>query len=139
MDGYKELMRKFDKLNAAGQAKALRAGVRAGGNVVKKEARSRIPVGDKAHRTYRGNLVAPGFARRSIKVYTFVDKRKGTVYALVGVRAQAFYAVQFVELERGKSNRKGKPWLRPAFDSTTGKQVSEVGRRLKETIRRLTG
>lgn len=126
--GVKELLRKFEQLKTAGKEKALRAAVRGAANVVAKEAKQRIPVGLTPHRTYRKVLVSPGFARRSIKVQTYVNRRTGAVGAVVGVRAQAFYAVQFVELERGKSKSRGRPWLRPAFDATTEKQMSEFHR-----------
>lgn len=135
--GAKELLRKFDKLKVAGKEKVLRAAVRSAANVVAKEAKQRIPVGSVEHRTYRKVLVSPGFARRSIKVQTYVNKRTGAVGALVGVRAQAFYAVQFVELERGKSKVKGKPWLRPAFDATTEKQISEFNRAFLRVINKV--
>lgn len=135
--GVKELLRKFDQLKVAGKEKALRAAVRGAANVVAKEAKQRIPVGSIAHRTYRKVLVSPGFARRSIKVQTYVNRRTGAVGAMVGVRAQAFYAVQFVELERGKSKQRGKPWLRPAFDATTEKQMSEFHRAFLRVINKV--
>lgn len=136
--GVKELLRKFDQLKLAGQEKVLRAAVRSAGNAVAKEARQRIPVGSIAHRTYRKNLVSPGFARRSIRVLTYVDKRNGRVGAVVGVRAQAYYATQFVELERGKSKVKGKPWLRPAFEATTERQISEFNRAFLRVINKVS-
>lgn len=135
--GIKELLRKFDQLKTAGKEKVLRASVRGAANVVAKEAKQRIPVGSIAHRTYRKNLVSPGFARRSIKVQTYVNRRTGAVGAVVGVRAQAFYAVQFVELERGKSKQRGRPWLRPAFDATTEKQISEFNRAFLRVINKV--
>lgn len=135
--GVKELLRKFDQLKVAGKEKALRAAVRGAANVVAKEAKQRIPVGSISHRTYRKVLVSPGFARRSIKVQTYVNRRTGAVGALVGVRAQAFYAVQFVELERGKSKQRGKPWLRPAFEATGDKQISEFHRAFLRIINKV--
>ena len=137
--GVKELMKKFDQLKAAGKEKVMRAAVRSAANAVAKEARQRIPVGSIAHRTYRKNLVSPGFAKRSIRVLTYVDKRNGRVGALVGVRAQAYYALNFVELERGKSKVKGKPWLRPAYEATAEKQISEFNRAFLRVINKVSG
>jgi HK97 gp10 family phage protein len=148
VDGVKELLKKFDRLNTAGKTKVLRAASRAAGATVAKDARSRIPVGSQAHRTlnYRkigdrgkglgaaGILVTPGHARRSIKVATYVNRSTGAVGAVVGVRSSAWYAVQFVELEKGKSTRRGRPWLRPAFDATRAKQISEFERRFRAVI-----
>lgn len=138
VEGVAELLRKFDTLATMGKEKALRAAVRSAGNVVAKEAAGRIPVGSRAHRTYRGNLVTPGHARRSIKVVTYVNRRTGAVGAMVGVRASAFYAVQFVELERGKSTTRGRPWLRPAFDDTTDKQIAEFVRSFRRVINKVS-
>jgi HK97 gp10 family phage protein len=137
IEGVKELMRKFDQLKGMAQAKVLMAAARSAGNVIAKEAKARIPVGSIAHRTYRKVLVSPGFARRSIVVKTYANKRTGAVGAVVGVRAQAFYAVNFIELERGKSTARGKPWLRPAFEATTDKQISEFHRAFMRVINRV--
>lgn len=137
VDGVKELLRKFDELSTIGKEKALRAAVRGAVAPIVKQAKATIPVGTVAHRTYRNVLVSPGFARRSIVAKTFVDRRRGSVAAVVGVRAQAFYAVQFVELERGKSRDKGKPWLRPAFESTEQQQIDAFSKSLMRVINRI--
>lgn len=134
VEGVKQLMKKFDALNVAGKTKVLRAAGRAAGAVVVKDARTRIPVGSKAHRTHDGVLVAPGFARRSIVTRLFVNRSNGKVSAAVGVRARAFYATQFVETEKGKSTRRGRPWLQPAFEATRAKQISEFERRFRAVI-----
>lgn len=153
--GVKELLRKFDQLKVAGKEKALRAAVRGAANVVVKEAKARIPVGSIPHRVggrkalkatrnraardrVQGVLVSPGFARRSIIARTYTDKKTGRVGAVIGVRAKAFYAVQFVEMERGKSKVKGKPWLRPAFDATEEKQISEFHRAFLRIINKVS-
>ena len=94
---------------------------------VVREARLRIPVGDIEHRTYKGNLVAPGFGQRSIrKSSKIID-----VLAVVSicVRREAFYATQFVEL--GTQKMDATPWLVPAFEN----QRDEVERRLADQLR----
>lgn len=138
VEGVPELLRKFDQLKAETRQKALRTPIRRAANLVAEEAAGRIPVGSRLHRTYRGALVAPGYARRSIKVVTYLNRRTGGAGAMIGVSAQAFYAVQFVELERGKSTARGRPWLRPAFDDTTDAQIAEFIAAFRRTIRRLT-
>lgn len=152
--GIEELMRKFDMLKTAGKEKALKAAVRSAANVVVKEAKARIPVGSMSHRVggrkalaakrnraarerIQGVLVSPGFARRSIVARTYTDRKTGRVGAVIGVRAQAYYAVQFVEMERGKSKAKGRPWLRPAFQSSEPKMISEFHRAFQRVIQRL--
>lgn len=134
VEGTKALFKKFDTLSLAGKTKVLRAGARAAGAVVVKQAKANIPVGSEPHRTYDGVLVSPGFARRSIRAITYVNKRTGIVGVVVGVRSRAFYATHFVETERGNSKTRGKPWLSPAFGSTEARQISEFERRAKEVI-----
>ena len=137
VEGVKELMRKFEKLGAAGQTKVLRAACRGAGAVVRKQARANIPVGSEPHRLHDGTLVTPGFARKSIVARVFVNKSKGTVSVAIGVRAKAFYAVQFVEMERGNSRSRGKPWLRPAFETTEDQQRAQFERRFREVINKV--
>lgn len=136
--GTKELLRKFNELQNEAKLKVLRAAARKAGNIVAKEAKSRIPVGSIPHRTYRKVLVSPGFAKRSIVVRTYINKRTGRVGAVVGVRAQAFYAVQFVELERGKSSARGKPWLVPAFNATSDQQENAFKVEMLRVIQRVS-
>lgn len=136
--GTKELLRKFNELQAEAKLKVLRAAARKGGNIIAKEAKARIPVGSEPHRTYRKVLVAAGFAKRSIVVRTYINKRNGRVGAVVGVRAQAFYAVQFVELERGKSSARGKPWLVPAFNATLQQQQDGYKVEMLRVIQRVS-
>ena len=92
-----------------------------------REARLRIPIGDVEHRTYKGNLVAPGFAQRNIrKASKIID---GRAVVSIGVRREAFYATQFVEL--GTQKMDATPWLVPAFEN----QRDEVERRLADQLR----
>lgn len=132
LEGVAELTRKLDQLGRLEDGKALRAGVRAGGRVVVKKAKELIPKGVDAHRTYRGRLVAPGFASRSIRAITVLSKDKQKASAVIGVRLEAFYAVQFVEL--GTSKMAKQPWLKPAFDSTLDAQQEALASSLRKTI-----
>jgi HK97 gp10 family phage protein len=134
VEGIQQLLKKFDQLSVAGKAKVLRAACRGAGAAVAKDARTRIPVGSESHRTYDKQLVAPGFARRSIVVQVQKNFTTGAISAVVGVRARAFYAMQFIEMERGKSSQTGRPWLVPAFEATRAKQISEFERRFKDVI-----
>lgn len=136
VSGTAQLIKQLKAMGNKTQVKAMRNGLAAAARVVAKQAAQNIPVGVEAHKTYRGVLVAPGFAKRSIVVRSFVNRRTGLISAVVGVRAQAFYAVQFVELERGKSTEKGKPWLTPAFESTQRAQMAAVEKALQRAIMR---
>jgi HK97 gp10 family phage protein len=114
LDGVAELNRKLNLLaDPKENAKVLRQSAGAAMRVVQKEARARVPQGSVAHKTYKGRLVAPGFARRSLRVVT--SAKDGTATARLGVRAEAFYALQFIELGTSKIPR--TPWLVPAFEA----------------------
>ncbi len=130
--GVAELMRKLDELKLLDDGKALRAAGRAAGRVVVERAKALIPKGTDAHRTYRGRLVAPGFASRNIRYVATLSKDKQKVTVLVGVRNEAFYAVQFVEI--GTSKMSKQPWLRPAFQSTLEAQQEAFANHLRKVI-----
>lgn len=137
VEGVKELIKKLNALSGPDMKRALRASVRSAGKVVAEAAKQNIPVGTEAHTTYKGVLVAPGFAKRSIRVVTSFNRETGRFEASIGVRAQAFYAVNFVELEVGKSTSRGRPWLRPAFEQTEGKQLGEFNKALGKAIKKI--
>jgi HK97 gp10 family phage protein len=135
LEGVAELMSKLDALGRLEDGKTLRAAGRRAGRVIVDRARALIPKGTVAHRTYKGRLVAPGFASRSIRYVATVSKDKQKVTVLVGVRAEAFYAVQFVELGTSKMGK--QPWLRPAFQSTIDQQQSAIADHLRATIEKI--
>lgn len=134
--GVAGLDRQLAELGKAVTGKALRAAVRAGGNVVKKAAQARIPVGSEPHKTYKKRLVAPGFAKRSVRVVTKLDKTGEKASASIGVRREAFYATQFIELGVPSRGIAPRPWLRPAMHSTQEAQQQALGAALKRAILR---
>lgn len=132
VDGLPKLLKQIRSLARLDQGKALRRGVRAGMRPAQQRARAAIPVGIDAHRTYKGREVPAGFARRSIRVIVKVSRNKARAEAILGVRAEAFYAVDFVEV--GTSKQPAQPWLRPAFESTKQQQTSELATELRLAI-----
>lgn len=132
LKGVAELTKKLRELGHLDDGKALRAGVRAAGRVVVNKAKALIPEGIDAHKTYKGRLVAPGFARRSIRSITVVSKDKQQATAVTGVRAEAFYASQFVELGTAKMAK--RPWLRPAFHGSKPEQEKALADKLRAYI-----
>lgn len=131
--GFDDLSAKLAALSSDEQVgKVLRSTVRSAMKQVKKRAEARIPQGIDAHRTYKGRLVAPGFARRSLRVIAKLDKSKHKASAVLGVRAEAFYAVQFVEL--GTSKQPARPWLRPAFAESNDPAIRAVADGMREFI-----
>lgn len=118
LEGAAELDRKLAALaDPKDTGKVLRSGVGSAlRTVAKKKAEANAPQGDEAHRTHKGRLVAPGFASRSLTVKTFLSRDKQKAIGLLGVRSEAFYALQFIEL--GTKHIAAQPWLEPAFQSS---------------------
>ena len=137
--GLKELEKKLHKLGKAAGGNALRNATASAMLPALRAARTSAPVGTQAHRTYKGRLVAPGFLSRSVIRRSRLSRDKTTAWATVGVRGEAFYGVQFVELgytagKRGSPNRRmvpSRPWLEPAFETTQ----QQIYRRLKEKLK----
>jgi len=134
LEGFAELDAQLAALGDAVTGKALRGAVRAGGNVVKKQAQANIPVGSRMHKTYKGRWVAPGFSKRSLRVVTKLDRNKQRASAAIGVRAEAFYAALFVEL--GTAKNPARPWLRPAMANTQAAQIDAMGAAMRRAILR---
>jgi len=96
--GVKELNAKLGRLDRATGIKTLRSSLFKATTPVVRIMKSRIPVGTKAHRTYRKRLVSPGFARRSIKRLTgkkYVNQGKLSI--AIGVKAEAFYVINMLD------------------------------------------
>lgn len=132
VDGLPKLLRQLRNVARLDRGKALRRGVKAGMRPAQQRARAAIPIGVDKHRTYLGREVSPGFARKSIRVIVKVSRDKTRAEAILGVRAEAFYAVAFVEL--GTSKTAAHPWLRPSFQSTKLEQTNELSAELRKAI-----
>lgn len=132
--GFDDLAKKLQTLSDVKEiGTAMKSAVGGAMRDTMKVAKGLMPEGKDPHYTYKGRLVAPGFARRSLRVITKVDKARGAVYALLGVRQEAFYIIQFVEL--GTSKMPAEPWLRPAFSSSKDANIRKFGEGMKEWIR----
>lgn len=134
LEGVAALTRQLEALGKLEDGKVLRNAVRAGIKPATERAKALIPVGVDAHRTYRGRLVAPGFAKRSIKTRVNLSRDKQKATASLGVGPEAFYAVQFVEV--GTSHMAAQPWLRPAFYSTRGAQQEAMAKSFRKSIKK---
>lgn len=139
LEGFGELAQLLGTLkNPKNTGKVLRAGVRNAMNDVRKRAIALAPIGSVPHavgkklRGVQRRTVAPGFGRRSIRVITKIDRGGQMAYALLGVRKDAYYMVQFVEL--GTSKMAAKPWLRPAFLGSGSAQAKLVGDAINDWI-----
>lgn len=139
-DGLKELTEKLDELaSPKEQAATLRAAVRDPMKKVKTKAEANIaaisPGERELHRTYKGRLVSAGFASRSIRLIVKMDRAKSMAQAILGVRAEAFYALAFFELGTSRISR--QPWLTPAFESSAEDSVKGIGEVMRKRIERI--
>lgn len=119
--GAAELTRKLAELGALDK-KAIRSVVRAGITPALVKARATAPVGTRFHKSYKGNVLYPGYLHKHLRVATTVQK--GIATALLGPTKEAFYGTAFVEI--GTSKMAAQPWLRPAFRSTLDAQKSAM-------------
>lgn len=145
LHGVKDLER---KLTAMGKGKklssVLRSAVRAGMNPVRAAAASALVAspasGFKYHRTYhghmsyKGNWLLPGFAKRHVKIETFISRDKQAAKAIVGPVKEAFYASQWVELGMQSKGYPANPWLRPALHSNAGRALDAVSKAIARRL-----
>jgi HK97 gp10 family phage protein len=132
VEGLKELSRKLEALGERAGGKALRNATAAAMRPVRKEAKASAPVGVVPHKTYKGRQVFPGFLKRSVILRTRLSRDRKTAYAHVGVKAEAFYGVQFVE--RGTSRFPRRPWLEPTFRRSQSIVLDTLKEKLKYQI-----
>jgi hypothetical protein len=135
IEGLDELKNKLKKLSNLDQGRALRAAAGGYGQEVVKNARRFIPRGTEIHTTYKGRVVGPGFASRSIRKRVSLSRDKDRAYVTIGVAPEAFYATQFVELGKDKRHKMAKrPWLVPAFEASEASGMSRFKARMRKAI-----
>jgi HK97 gp10 family phage protein len=132
--GVRELSAKLDQLSEKVRGSTLRKAANAAVKPVIADAKSRIPINktDELHKTHKGRSVAPGFAQRSIAAKVSLSHDRRAVFASIGVKREAFYAVNFVEV--GTSKQTAQPWLRPAFDAMQSRIMSTFADVLRKQI-----
>lgn len=114
----------------------MRAAVRGPGNKVKNRAKGNItkfsPGETPLHRTYTGRIVSQGFAGRSVRMIVKLSRDGTSAVAIIGVKAEAWYAAQLFEL--GAAHIPRSPWLVPALEASRGQAVQDVGEALKKRL-----
>lgn len=155
--GYRELSRKLAKLGQKTGGKVLRSSLIKSTTPTLKEMKLHVPKGDESHRTYKGRLVSPGFASRSIRRVTKILNGYG--YVRLGVKREAFYAIQFFDERPGRTpyriskrrirakGRKGRrtirikpytlkayPWFYRVFEKNQGQMTRDIGKIMGQII-----
>lgn len=110
LEGVAELTKQLNALSSLEEGRALRGAVRAGMKPALELAKTIAPVGSEPHRLSNGLLVAPGYARASLRVVTTINGAKNVASAIMSTRKLAFYEAKFVEL--GTRKMPAQPWLR---------------------------
>ena len=133
IEGLKDLQKKLSALGPALGGKALRNATSAAMLPVLRTARASAPVGSTPeHKTHKGRTVFSGFLRRSVARRSYLAKDKMSATAVVGVKAEAYYGAQFVEL--GTSRQPRQPWLTPAMYKNKEQIVLTLRKKLKLQI-----
>lgn len=133
VEGLASLSRKLSELGDAAAGKALRSALMTASLPALRNIQAAAPVGSKAHRTYKGRIVAPGFLRRNIRRKSLLAKDKSRAIVLIGPAQEAFYA-QFIE--RGKKGYAPHPFMEQAFESSQHAVLDRFKARLAELIDR---
>lgn len=149
ISGYRELSAQLTAMGAAAGGQALKSAAFASMKPAQEAAQSAAPEANPPYgpypsrstpidpypkKTYKGRLVAPGFAKRSVAIRAYLARTRDSVKVSLGVAREAFYAVQFLEL--GTSKIPKRPWLEPAFRGATAAVDARLQERLKALIDR---
>lgn len=89
--GEKEIAAAFRRMGRAAELKILRSGINAALTPPLQAARAHAPKGSKAHKTYKGRWVAPGFLSRNIKKRSGIKRDKSGVFGYVAPGPEAWY------------------------------------------------
>ena len=135
VNGLKELQARLSAMESKTSQKALRSALMQSATPMVRKLRAAAPVGTRAHKTYRGRLVAPGFLRRSVAKSSKLIRSANSTVAVVfiGVKKEAYYGVQF--LDRGTKYIRKIPWFESTFDAGAGGIVSSFRDKLASKLR----
>ena len=135
IDGMKELQRKIAEIQNETSPALTAASLRAALKPMQEAAISNAPLGDKAHRSYKGRLLSPGFLKRNIKLKKIKGKNVGYTLA---ARDEAFYGRI---IEYGFKGVPGNEWLGGAYEDTKDQVMNnflvEVSKRLVRASKRI--
>ncbi len=134
LHGFDELERKFRALPGKVQKKALRNAATLAVNPLLQAAKAAAPVSTRGYlvKSYKGKLLAPGYASRSVRKKVKLYQGGRFAKAMIGVLPEAYYALQFVE--RGTSYQERKPWLEPAYRRTQGEVLSRFQQFMRKRV-----
>lgn len=146
--GFDDLIKKMDQLEAQTATKVVRSAMMSATLPTVRGMEAAAPKGTDTHRTYKGRLVAPGFVSRNIKRKAKIYRNTGTVSLRIGVAAEAYYGVTFMDegvtvtQRNGKSIKPykitGKRWFKKRFEQDEPKIIELFRKRLAARIKKVT-
>ncbi len=116
LEGVAALTQQLNALTVLEEGRALKGAVRAGMKPALLQAQMTAPVGSMPHRLKNGLLVAPGYARSTLRIVTTINSAKNIASAIMSTRALAYYEAVFQEI--GTWKMPAHPWLRRALLDT---------------------
>lgn len=111
--GLNQALSSFKRLQLAAQAKHMRGALSVAGTPMVQALRRAAPVGDVAHRTYKGRVVAPGFLSRNIKKSARVSRDKRRAVLTIRLAPEAWYG-SLPEYGGVEHDYPRDPWFYPA-------------------------
>ncbi len=136
--GFRQISKQLKAMEGMAAGKVIRSAALQSTTPVVRAARQMAPQGNPPFesgkdpypvRSYKGNLRTPGFLKRNIARKSV--PRENGVSVFVGVKPEAFYGVQFIEL--GTSTIPRNPWLTTAFEIS----IPAVDARFRQRLRAL--
>lgn len=136
VSGLAALQAKLSEMGKLDDGKAARSAAKSGVKPIVDQAKALIPKSPLTAKSYKGKTIEPGFAAHNIRTISQLKKSKSLVRASVGVRDEAFYAVNFVE--RGTKYQKAQHWLSQASEQTIEKQLTAVESSLQASVNKVS-
>lgn len=133
IQGMKGELKRFKRLERAGQARVMRSALNAALTPVLKATRRAAPKGEEAHKTHKGRTVAPGFLSRNIKKSTKIGRDKRRVFGSVKPGPEAWYG-SMKEFGGKKRDYKKEPWFYDAADKAEEQSADAYFDKLAERI-----
>lgn len=132
LEGFKELSKKLSELGSGLGGKTLRQSAMSATTPTVKKIKNALPEGEQPHKTFKGRIVAPGFAKRNVARKSKISRDKRTVYVFIGVKPEAYYAVAFLEI--GTKYIPANPVFTKTMESDQKAIVSRLSDLLKKKI-----
>lgn len=135
IEGLNKLTLKLTKLSDKLAAPTLKKAASKAMIKTYQEVKAGAPVGKKAHRTYKGRLVAPGYLKRTLKKTARAYKSKRKAIVTIKAAPEAFYGVQFID--RGTKYIKARRWFADKYSKNLSQIQEDFAAELRKEIAKI--